>query len=83
MVKQFHQDSGYEVVRKRRRNLADPEGFFEFQRRAYNRLSASLGATKINTCGQGVEETAGEIRRLILAHASTNAYRAPLLQGKP
>jgi thymidylate kinase len=79
----MHLDSDYEAVRKRRRNLADPEGFFEFQRRAYHRLSASLGATKINTCGQGVEETAGEIRRLVLAHASTNTCRPPLLQGKP
>jgi hypothetical protein len=76
-------DSDYEAVKERRRNLADPEGFFEFQRRVYDRLSASLGATKINTCRQGVEETAGEIRRLILTNASTNACRVPLLQGKP
>jgi thymidylate kinase len=67
----IHLDSDYETVR-RRRDLVDPEAFFVFQRRAYERLSARLGATRINTSEKGIEKTAREIRKLVLAHISTN-----------
>jgi thymidylate kinase len=79
----IHLDSDYEAVRRRRRNLADPEGFHQFQRRAYRRLSAWLGATTIDTCARSVEETAGEIRRLVLAHLPTKARGAPPLASAP
>jgi KaiC/GvpD/RAD55 family RecA-like ATPase len=69
----IHLDSDYETVRKRRSNLTDPEDFFRFQRRMYDKLSARLGATKINTCEQDIEKTAREIRKLILAHVSTGS----------
>jgi thymidylate kinase len=69
----IHLDSDYETVNKRRRNLTDPEEFFRFQQILYDKLSAYLGATKINTCEQGIEETAKEIRKLVLAHASIDS----------
>jgi thymidylate kinase len=69
----IHLDSDYETVRKRRQNLTDPEEFFRFQRRLYDRLSARLGATRINTCEHDIEKTARKIRKLVLAHISTNS----------
>jgi thymidylate kinase len=66
----IHLDSDYETVKKRRQNLTDPEEFFQFQRILYDKLSVRLGATKINTCEQDIEETAEEIRKLVLARVS-------------
>jgi hypothetical protein len=66
----IHLDSDYEIVKKRRQNLTDPEDFFQFQRRMYDKLSARLGAIKINTCEQDIEKTSEKILKLVLAHVS-------------
>jgi thymidylate kinase len=62
----IHLDSDYETIKKRRQNLTDSVDFLRFQRRMYFRLSVRLGATKINTCEQNIEETNREIRKLFL-----------------
>lgn len=62
----IHLDSDYETVKKRRLNLTDPEDFFHFQRKVYDKLSARLRATRINTCKQDIEKTMKEIRKIIL-----------------
>jgi hypothetical protein len=61
-----HLDSDFEAVKERRQDLTDPEDFYQFQRRTYNRLSSRLKAVKINTVKWNVNETAMKVRTLVL-----------------
>jgi len=62
----IHLDSDYEEIERRRRNMADPKEFIDFQRLIYGKLSKSLGAIEISTSRMSVEETAERVRNSCL-----------------
>jgi len=68
----IHLDSDYETVKSRRLELTDPEDFFQFQRKIYDKLSKRLNAFRIDTAWRSVEETAFEIRKLVAQRFTNN-----------
>lgn len=58
----IHLDSDYDEIERRRGGKADSQELIVFQRSMYNDISKIIGAVKINTAEENIEDTALIIR---------------------